>query len=534
MLARKSFLVVTSQIFTRFLGWIGLVVLAKLWGDFAPEALGVVGFAMAFLAMFNIIADLGFSSAHIKRVSEGKDLGACLGTYATIKLILTSVMVLAVFVYIFIWKNFLNGGFSDATTESVVYVFILYYIFLNLFQIATYTFEGRKEIAKRQITGIFENIVKVPLEILVALAGVTMIGVANIPPAVDWPNFLKPIQEFFSTHAYGSYAMTYVFAAMTTFFVGIWLLRKYPLKRPSWGLFKSYFYFAIPIMFMSIIGIISVNIDKIMIGYFWTNVEVGYYFTVQQVLQIISVLSGAVGMVLFPTLSEQHSSENFEKVKKITHLAERYVSMVMIPVIVVIIIFTKPIIEIMLSDAFLPATTVLLTLTIYALIISLCMPYTSLISGINRPGVTAKIGFIMCATNIVLNYLFIPQWGLLSTFGINGPTGAAIATLISSLVGFVGLRLVAKKLTGIKLLHRHTPLHIIAGIIMGVVLYSIDLITPVVHWYFLLVFAVIGLAIYLFILYILKEFNKRDLMFFLDMIHPGEMIRYIKNELKGK
>ncbi|MCK5636998.1 MAG: oligosaccharide flippase family protein, partial [Thermoplasmatales archaeon] len=151
MIARKSFLIVASSFFTRFIGWIGLVILVKIWGDFGPEALGTIGFAMSFVALFNVIAELGFSQAHVKRISEGKDLGTCIGTYAAIKLILTGVMTTIVFLALFIWKNVFDKNFSDATTESVIVVFIVYYIFVNLIQIALVTFAGRKEIAKRQI-----------------------------------------------------------------------------------------------------------------------------------------------------------------------------------------------------------------------------------------------------------------------------------------------------------------------------------------------------------------------------------------------
>ena len=119
MIARKSFLIVISNFIVQFIGWIGLVVLAKLWGDFAPQALGTIGFAMSFLALFNIIADLGFSRAHIKRVSEGKDLGTCIGTFAAIKICLTGIMVTVVFSAIFIWKYVMQKGFYDDTTESI-------------------------------------------------------------------------------------------------------------------------------------------------------------------------------------------------------------------------------------------------------------------------------------------------------------------------------------------------------------------------------------------------------------------------------
>ncbi|MCK4364514.1 MAG: flippase [Thermoplasmatales archaeon] len=531
MIARKSFLIVASSFFTRFIGWIGLVVLVKIWGDFGPEALGTIGFAMSFVALFNVIADLGFSQAHVKRISEGKDLGTCIGTYAAIKLLLTGLMATIVFAALFIWKNVFDKNFSDATTESVIVVFIIYYVFVNILQIALVTFAGRKEIAKRQIPQLFEG-VKTPLVILVALAGVNIAGIA---PAVSWPEFLQPLQQFLADHAVGSLAMTYVFSIMAEFFVAFWFLRKYPIKRPDWNLFKNYLSYAMPIMLFSVVGIISLNVDKIMIGFFWTNTEVGYYFTFQMILGIMSILYLAVGTVLFPTISEYHSFNNIPKIKELTHIAERYISMVVIPPLIVVIVFVYPVINIMLDSAFLPAASVLLVMMVYIFIFSVNRPYGTLIRGMNRPDITVKIGLAICISNIVLNFLFIPKDGLLSFAGINGPTGAAIATTISTLVSFFGVRIAARRLSGIKLFQTHTIRHIIAGLVMGGVLYYLGYqiaLFPVINWYHLLMFAGLGLVIYISVLFILREFNKDDLKFFLDMLRPKEMLKYISSELK--
>ena len=533
MIARKSLLIVSSHFLTRFLGWIGLIVLARMWGDYAPDALGIIGYTMSFLALFNIIADLGFSRAHVKRISEGKDLGTCIGTFAVIKLVLSGLMLTILFGALYIWKTVFNQGFDDTTTEPVIMVFALYYVFLNLTHITTFTFEGKQEIAKRQIVQIFEA-VKTPLMIIVAFAGV---GVASREARVDWPEFLEPLQIFITKHALGSLAMTYAFAMIATFLVGIWLLRKYPIKKPTKEFFKSYFVFALPIMLFSIIGIISINIDKIMIGYYWTETEVGYYFSIQQILQMVMVLYLAVGTVLFPTISKLDSKKNLEKIKKTTLLAERYISMIMIPPIVVIIVLAHPVINIFLSSVFIPAASVLIVLSIYIFIFSLNRPYSALITGMNRPGITTKIGLLICLVNIPLNILFIPHTGLLSSLGINGPTGAAVATLCSVLVGFIGLRYYARKLSGIKLLQTHTLRHVIAGLIMGIVLHFIAIrssLFPDVYWYFLLLFAGIGLALYLGVLFLLREFNKNDFNFFLDILHPQKMLKYVSAELKDK
>ena len=531
MIARKSFLIVSTSFFIDFLGWIGIVILAKLWGGFAPQALGIIGFAMSFVSIFNVITDFGFSTAHIKRVSEGKDLGRCIGTFAVVKIFLTVIMVVSTFVFLYISKNFLQIEFVDATTYPVVIVIVFQTIFANLQSIVTQTFIGKRQIAKLQITLIFENLVKIPLSIIVALAGVSALGLF---PIGEWP-VLQPLQRFISEHAVGSLAMTYLFGAMAVFFVGFWLMRKYPLKRPNWELFKSYFRFASPIMITSFVATISNNVDKLFIGYFGTSVEVAYYFTVQRVLAFITIFSSSVGTVLFPSISAFHAEKDYEKMKKTVRQAERYISMVMIPPVIFIFIFVQPIIKIILDEAFLPAAPVLVILTVWALVKGLAAPYSSYLSGMDRPEVGAKLTIFASAVNIVLDYLAIPENGILSPFGLSGPTAAAFIALISYCIIFIGLRIMARKLTGIKLLQSHTPRHIIAGGVMGIVLYYIAYQTPLlplIRWYTLLGFAAVGLCIYIAALYLLKEFSKKDLDFFLNIIRPKEMLKYMKSEIK--
>jgi O-antigen/teichoic acid export membrane protein len=532
MIARKSFLIVSSQFFARFLGWIGLFILAKLWGSHAPEALGYIGFAMAFLTLFHLVAKFGFLEAHVKRISEGKDLGTCIGTYASIKILFTGVMILSVVAAISLLQLLFHERFLDEASKSIIYIFLIYHIFLNLKEIPMQTFSGTKEIVKRQITWTTENIIKIPLTIIVALAGISAVGIS---PIATWPQFLQPLQQFIADHATGSLAMTYVFGCVASFLVGMWLLRKYPIKKPSWKLSKSYLSFGIPITIISLIVIISINIDKVMIGYFCTQTEVGYYWTVQQLSEVIIILSTALGIVLFPTLSEYHATNNFKGLIKTTHQAERYISMVTIPIVVLIIIFAEPIIYFMLSSSFISAAPVLIIIAIYAFILGVMKPYSSLIAGMNKPGVAAKIGITMCTVNIALNYLFIPKGGALTSFGIDGAVGAAIATLISLIIGLFGFQLAAKKMIKMKILNSHIPRHIIAGVGMGLILFfSSELFIPSVYWYHLIGLAMIGLALYFGMLFILKEFKKQDFDFFWNMMHPKEMMKYIKSEMKEK
>ena len=534
MIARKSVLIMIATFLLILFGWIELILVVKFWGEFAREALGVMGYAMSFIALCNVMGGLGFGAAHVKRVSEGKDLGTCIGTFATIKIFLTCLMATVTLIIIFILDSSSNGEFFNATTIPMLYIFLIFNIFSNLLSIPIATFTAQRKMAKREAPYIIGRMIGLPFFFVIVMAGASS---ASISPAFVWPTSLQPLQQFLADHAVEFLASTYIISTITSIFAGIWYLRKYPLKKPSWELFKSYFSFALPIMFLPIISIITVSIDKLMIGYFWSSSEVGDYVTMAGVLGVVIVFPRSIADVLFPSISEYYSKENIVKIRQAMRSAERYISMIVVPIVIGLMILAKPFVRIVLSDVFLHASSVLVVLAIFTLIVSLNMPYRSLMTGMNKPIFLTIIVTATCIANITLNYMFIPKNGLLSSFGINGPTGAACATVLSVLIAFFGLRIIAKKMTGINLLQSHTPRHIIAGIVGGFVLYFLAYQTPlfpVIDWYHLILFFIIGFAIYIGLLYLLKEFNKKDFDFFIDIIRPKEMVKYVSSELKEK
>ncbi len=54
---------------------------------------GTLSWVLALVLSLNAVSDLGFTNAHIKRISEGRDINDCVSTYAAIELILTGAMV---------------------------------------------------------------------------------------------------------------------------------------------------------------------------------------------------------------------------------------------------------------------------------------------------------------------------------------------------------------------------------------------------------------------------------------------------------
>jgi len=534
MIARKSLLILSSTFILQIINAVQFIILIKFWGDFAPTAIGSIGLAMSFIALFNIVSDLGFNQAHIKRISEGKDLGTCIGTFATIKIILTIIMVLITIISFFIIKNILGLEIYDPNTESIIFIFLIVNVFANLSSIPFVTFTGKKEMVKREFPYIFGVGIGFPFTILVITAGVSA---AKISPAFIWPGFLRPIQQFISENALKSLALTYVVVWLIILFSYYWFFRRYPIKKPNRFYFKSYLTFALPMMFLPIITIIIKNADRLIIGYYWSTIEVGYYFSMTALISVILVFSNSINAVLFPSISEFCSNEMFIRVKGLINLAERYISMVSIFLIVIVVLLAKPIILIIMSDVFLGAAPILTILAIYAFFYSINTPYNCLLIGMDKPVILTKITIVTCIITIILSLLFVPKNGLLSIFDINGASGAAMAITISAIVAFFALRFVTKKLTDIKLWQNYTFRHVFAGLIVGIILYYLslyNLFLPFIHLYQIIIFILIGLAIYVGVLVLLKEFDKDDLHFFLDCLNPKKMLKYISSELKDE
>jgi len=485
------------------LGYVALFMILKFMdkGDY-----GVIGFGMAYVGLFWFISDIGFNSAHVKRISEGRDLEKCLGTFFVIKLVLTAIMVASVLISIFIWKFVIGRGFETPEHEWIIYLFILYYVILSLSAIPIATFSARKETAKQQLPGLLEPITRAPLAIIVAVSSLGILALAG----------------------------SYVIGVAALLIMAIILFRGYPLGKFDSKMFKLYFTFAIPIAISSSIVVISGNVDKVMIQLFWGKEFVEYYFSVQRLSTFLILVATAVTILLFPTLSEHHGKEDYKQIRRLTTTAERYVSLVVIPCAVLLIVFSKPILQILRYDIAENASTTLQIMAIYSSIFCFYMIFLNQIMAIDKPRLGAKIGVSMASINILLNIIFIPKD--IRSIGINllgmGAEGAALATAISAAFGLVMCKIYTRRLTGTKWNPR-ILLHICAGIIMGGVLYYLSGIITIIRWYEIGAACLLGIGIYLAILWLLREFKKKDLMLFLDILNPKGMTRYISSELKN-
>ena len=507
MIARKSALIVATNILNGILGYVALYFITRYM---SPGDYGIVAFALGFVTLFTIFGNLGFNAAHIKRISEGKDLGKCIGTFLTTKIGLTGLMALITLGAIFFWKVIMGRGFETTTHELAIYIMIGYWVIRLFARSFVSTFNAQKEIAKAQIPLLLEILVRVAVTIYVVLAGFGAIQLA----------------------------LTYIAGEIVYFLSTLYFFRRYPIKRLSSDYFKDYSKFAFPLIIVVACSTIMTNIDKILIQLFWSAADVGYYFAAFRLTVFINMFTIAIGTLLFPTFSMLHADNNIEGIRRLTFQSERYLSMLVFPMVFGMVILAKPIAYILLSG-WMPAVPILQILPFFVLLAALERPFQSQFLGMDRPKLARNRVIIMVCFNVFLNIILIPadiQSVGLKLAGL-GAKGAAIATVVSYGIGLIYSRSMAWKLNKIKGSSK-VLLHALAAIIMVamlyVVLYSFNVIVFIARWYHLLGFALLGFGIYISVLFLLGEFTKKDLDFFLDALNIRKMFRYIKEETRRK
>ncbi len=487
-------------IFTRLIGFISLYFVSHYMG---AKVLGIISFALAYVGLFQSFADLGFGDAHIKRVSEGKDFGICNGVYFTTTFILNILMVIIVIATIFYTKYFLHKPFLSKEHEIVIYIILISNVLGNFTLALMNTYSARMEFAKSNVASLIGKIVFVISRVFVAVLGLGVILLA----------------------------MSSILSALVTLGLYLYMFRGYPVKMPTLDYFKSYFKFAIPVMFLGFATKYAENLDSVMIQYFCKTEDVGRFAAGYQFPMMLLFLTNSVSGVAFPTISKMYSKGNLLGIRELSRKTERYSSMIIMPIVVLLISFSKEITYFLLGKDFMvstPGIIIVLSFVVYFQAISL--PYFTQIGATNHIKLAVSLGIIIAVINIVFSLICVPkEWLGFTLLGL-GAVGAAMGTLISTIFAKVIYNITAYKITGSKQ-NYVILIHIISGAIMFFAMFFLKSIFNPVHWYNIPLIGIVGFIVYLSLLIIMKEFSRKELTYFINNINPVHVKNYTKREL---
>jgi O-antigen/teichoic acid export membrane protein len=170
-----------------------------------------------------------------------------------------------------------------------------------------------------------------------------------------------------------------------------------------------------------VVATLYLRADVFMLSKMASLAAVGYYTTGYRLFSIAQVVPKSFNTSIYPVFSKlfHNAPESFQKASS---LSIRYILVVMLPMAAGIEGLAEPLVQLLFGRDFLPAASVL------KLVIWTLVPYgivRVLASGLfasNRQVIDMKVNLMALATNIALNLLLIPRFGM---------RGCAWATLLS-------------------------------------------------------------------------------------------------------
>ena len=181
---------------------------------------------------------------------------------------------------------------------------------------------------------------------------------------------------------------------------------------------RPLFHFGAWMTVSNLISPLMVYLDRFVIGAFISVAAVAYYTMPYEVVTKLLIVSGAIVGVLFPAFATSYK-ENRDRLVLLFTRGTKYVALILFPVILVITAFAHEGLRWWLGDEFAQhSTPVLRCLAIGVYINGIAYVFATLIQGIGRPDLSAKLHFLE------LPVYLLALWWAISNYGI---VGAAIA-----------------------------------------------------------------------------------------------------------
>jgi lipopolysaccharide exporter len=242
----------------------------------------------------------------------------------------------------------------------------------------------------------------------------------------------------FSLNVLALYQFVSILTGTITFY---FFTRKYIVQKfqPSRAWVKKILGYGGYIFGSGIMGNVYSNVDQIMTAKFISSSSVSFYNTASRINGLVDIPSYAAAEILFPKSAKASVDEGKHKVK---YLYERMVAILLsftIPAAIFIIMFPSFIISIIAGSSYIAAAPILQLYMLTGLLRPMQNQAANLLNSINKPSLCFWINTLGLCETLIINYVCLYYFGFY---------GAAIGTLISSVIGTTFWYFVMKRQIG--------------------------------------------------------------------------------------
>ncbi len=385
--------------FWLFVGEFGIRALKIIIFIYAVRKLGATewglfSYALAIMSIFNIFSDIGINSVLTKKASSSNDEKQnYISTSFFLKLILTIISSLALLSLVFFIKD-------DNTVKFLIPITTVLFFFDTL---KNFGFALNQAFERMEV----EAITKIISASILILLGFIFV---KIKPTASYLLYSYVISSFIG--------LVIIYLNLRKYFKNLILNIKKDLLIPIW---KE----AWPIGVAGALGTVLASIDMVILGWFTTPDQIGFYSTAQKPVQAIYLVPSLIGIAILPAFS-RFAIFDKEKMKKTTKKLIKFSFLFTIPIVIGCFLLGDFAFNLIFGQEY---QNSILIFKIMTLIIITGAPSSIISKAIFASGNQKKlIQFILISIiiNIILCLLTIPRFGIL---------GAAISVTVSQTIG---------------------------------------------------------------------------------------------------
>jgi len=374
---------------SQFLRLILIIYVARALG--ATEY-GKFTFALAFIALFSVFADLGISQIATREFSQDKEKEKDFSAVLSLKSILTFLTFLII----------LTGSFfitSDVTIRKIIWILAVFTLLNSSSGTIWNFFEARQKMEYESISKIFQSL-------LITAFGLFV--VFNIPSVqnLSWGYLLAGLIALVFLLIFFHFKVSRLDISWDT---SIWL--KFLSK--SWPLAVASFFSAI-----------YAQVNSVMMGYWGQITQTGLYNAAYTIITSILLVCAIVSQSFFPALNSA-LRESKEKLQKIWDYFTETTIFLAIPAMVGGIALAPRIIDFIYDPRYFPSILALRILLFTAGFTFLANPFINILVVSDNQKKLLGITLAGAFTNVILNLVLIPKYNLY---------GAALTSAISTFV----------------------------------------------------------------------------------------------------
>ena len=179
------------------------------------------------------------------------------------------------------------------------------------------------------------------------------------------------------------------------------------------------------------------KIAVLILGYFFGSGAAGLYKVARAVIKVVGRITDPLHEVIFPKLVSLSTLNLYGRLGEIIKFSVRSLLKFIVPVLIIILLFTEQLIGLIFGDQYIPASDTMRVLAVAVLFTGSTFWLTPLLLAIGRPGLRTVVSAVKILTYFVLLLVLVPRYSYL---------GAGITYLIVEFIHFLAVGYLAYRL----------------------------------------------------------------------------------------